>query len=569
MKVLRMFFPVSILVVVLLTGPSFAQDAEKIASQAEELEIKKHIIRIWMTERGKEESDIGWLVDELREFRDKYDNMEYSFEYDGDTYTPASTQALVSFYAVWLDQDKGIEEWIRFISCYPDSEYVLAAYAELGYNFQEKREYEKAIEYYSKYIANRDRFPKLSDYLMIGGVGISIEKDGLREKAIAECYEQVKDYANALLFWEQYRGLQQEHSDEALEAEVKIEMLQDLFQKARSKNITQQRKIESAIVRPDSLKSYLDNVTYYNLQLDAVLIDMYLYFGWAPEEKEAMKKASDEAILHLAYIKKQIEELDTPEAARDMEGIHLEVIDKLQKIYKDVESKDLEETDKEFEEFGDLVSQYFEVYNKLLQGQSKEEEWKEETLPHPQFESRTDEEDYNRALEFMEQDEYEKAYDMLQKLRNKYSGTSTIESSILLNISDCIVKALYGSEGGISDVQNPEEKGKDILEGIINANDYSPVLFDAFLRWRTLSQSIEYGMSNFSKIPNWEYNEERKNLIGIIKTYTKEHPDDTWAERQIKLLLFLPNIERGGLFGNSNLTFWAGLYSKINQKVEK
>ena len=241
-------------------------------------------------------------------------------------------------------------------------------------------------------------------------------------------------------------------------------------------------------------------------------------------------------------------------------------------IYKGVELRDLEETDKEFEEFSDLVSQYFEVYNKLLQEQSKEEEeeeWEEEVLPHPQFESKTDEKNYDRALEFMEQNEFEKAYDMLQKLKNKYSGDSAIESSILLNISDCIVKASYGSDGGLSDLQNPEEKGKDILEGIINANDYSPVLFDIFLRWRTLTQTLEHGMSNFSKIPNWEYNKKRKNLIEIIETYAKEHPDDTWAERQIELLLFVPNIERGGPFGNSNLIIWAGLYSKINEKVEK
>ena len=319
----------------------------------------------------------------------------------------------------------------------------------------------------------------------------------------------------------------------------------------------------------DGLKSYLDNVSYYHLQLDAVLIDMYLYFGWAPEEKEAMKKASDEAILHLAYIKEQIEKLDTPEAARNMEGIYLELLDKLQMIYKGVELKDLEEIDNEFEEFSDLVSQYFDIYDKLIQEQSKEETREEEVLPHPQFENETDEEDYNRALEFMEEDEYEKAYDILQKLRNKYSGASAIKSSILLNISDCIVKALYGSDGEISGAPDPEEKGKDIVEGIISANDYSPVLFDAFLRWRTLTQSLEYGMSNFSKIPNWEYNKKRKKLIEITKTYAKEHPDDTWAERQIELLLFFPNIERGGFMGNSNLTLWGGLYSRINEEVEE
>ena len=101
---------------------------------------------------------------------------------------------------------------------------------------------------------------------------------------------------------------------------------------------------------------------------------------------------------------------------------------------------------------------------------------------------------------------------------------------------------------------------KDILEGIVNGNDYSPVLFDAFLRWRTLTQSLEYGMSNFSKIPNWDYNKKRKRLIEIIKTCAKEHRDDIWAGKQIKLLLSLPNISRDGLMGNYNLSFWASLY---------
>ena len=89
---------------------------------------------------------------------------------------------------------------------------------------------------------------------------------------------------------------------------------------------------------------------------------------------------------------------------------------------------------------------------------------------------------------------------------------------------------------------------------------YSQVLFDAFLRWRTLTQSLEYGMSNFSKIPNWDYNKKRKRLIEIIKTYAKEHRDDIWAGKQIKLLLFLPNISRGCFVGNYNFSFWASLY---------
>ena len=59
---------------------------------------------------------------------------------------------------------------------------------------------------------------------------------------------------------------------------------------------------------------------------------MYLYFGWLPDEKEAMEKASDEAILRLKYIKEQVENLDTSEVCKDMEEVYLRALDKLQNI---------------------------------------------------------------------------------------------------------------------------------------------------------------------------------------------------------------------------------------------
>lgn len=317
----------------------------------------------------------------------------------------------------------------------------------------------------------------------------------------------------------------------------------------------------SAFSWTNDLESYLDSISYYNLQVGAVTTDIYLYFGWLPDEKEAMKKASDEAVLRLEYIKEQIENLDTPKVGKDMKEIYLRALDKLQNIYNGVELKDLEEIEKEFEEFNDLFSQYSKVHSKLYQDQLKKEESEKEILPpSPQFKSKPDQENYDYALELMKEKKYEKAYDILQELDQKYSVDSPTRNFILLNISDCLLKAFYGSNEQISSLENPEEKGKDILEGIVNSDDYSPVLFDAFLRWRTLTQSLEYGMSNLSKIPNWEYNKKRKKLIEITKTYAKEHPDDTWARKQIKLLLSLPNISRGGLMGNSNLSFWASLY---------
>ena len=311
----------------------------------------------------------------------------------------------------------------------------------------------------------------------------------------------------------------------------------------------------------NDLQSYLDSMSYSNHQVYAVVTDMNLYFGWLSDEKEQMKKASDEAILHLKYIKGKVESLDTPKVCKDMEEFYLRALDKLQNIYAGSESKDIEKIEKEFGEFNELFSQYRRVYDKLYQDQSKKEEsGKEVVRPPPQFKSKQDKENYNYALELMQEKKYEKAYDILQELDRKYPAHNPTKNSILLTISDCLLKALYGNNEEISSLGNAEEKGQDILEGIVNGNDYSPVLFDAFLRWRTLTQSLEYGMSNFSKIPNWEYNKKRKRLIEIMKAYATEHPDDMWAREQIKLLLSLPNISRGGLMGNDNLNFWGSLY---------
>jgi len=317
----------------------------------------------------------------------------------------------------------------------------------------------------------------------------------------------------------------------------------------------------SALGWTSDLESYLDSISYYDLQVGAVTTDMYLYLRWLPDEKEAMKKASDEAISHLKYIKEQVENLDTPTVGKEMEEVYLSALDKLQNIYHGVELKDIEEIKKEFGEFNELFSQYRKVHNKLYQDQLKKEEPEKEILPPPpQFKSKPDQENYDYALELIKENKFEKAYCLLQELDQKYSVDSPIKNFILLNLSDCLLKAFYGSNKAISSLENPEEKGKDILEDIVNGNDYSPVLFDVFLRWRTLTQSLEYGMSNFSKIPNWEYNKKRKRLIEIIKTYAKEHPDDIWPRKQIELLLFLPNISRGALMGNYNLMFLADLY---------
>ena len=44
-----------------------------------------------------------------------------------------------------------------------------------------------------------------------------------------------------------------------------------------------------------SISDYLDKILFSDLQLQAVTVDMYLYLGWFPEEKEGMREASQKA----------------------------------------------------------------------------------------------------------------------------------------------------------------------------------------------------------------------------------------------------------------------------------
>ena len=73
---------------------------------------------------------------------------------------------------------------------------------------------------------------------------------------------------------------------------------------------------------------------------------------------------------------------------------------------------------------------------------------------------------------------------------------------------------------------------------------------------------------NMPDIPNKKYNEKRWRTVQIIKQYLKSNPDDIWAKSQVDLLLNLPNIQRGGAFGNEGLMHQGIFHSNIKTKAE-
>ena len=202
-------------------------------SEDKELEIKKAIVKSLLEYRGK---DYGsqWLAKQLKGFQKKYEGLDFSFEYKDEIYTPAYIQALIaqnSGSIFWGKPEEAvIEEWIRLVSEHPDSKYTLFAYDILGYLYKKRGECTKAIHCFLKCIEDRTKFPEVSEYVSIEHWAWRKVKGGReQERDVAECYEELEDYESAIVYWQKYKDMQEEGSDEAIEAEVKIEILYKLL----------------------------------------------------------------------------------------------------------------------------------------------------------------------------------------------------------------------------------------------------------------------------------------------------------------------------------------------------
>ncbi|MBU1864548.1 MAG: hypothetical protein KKH94_12885, partial [Candidatus Omnitrophica bacterium] len=163
---------------------------------------------------------------------------------------------------------------------------------------------------------------------------------------------------------------------------------------------------------------------------------------------------------------------------------------------------------------------------------------------------------YRDAITLLDEKQGVKAYEMLKELRQKYEDT-LIEDCIIMRMTDCMLTV----DTDFEEVEKTREEALGLLAGILDGGKYSPVFSDVFYRWRTTTQSFHHGMSNMSNIPNKEYNAVRWRLINIIKQHLEKNPDDLRAKGQIDMLLLLPNILRGGAYGNLNILHFGVLYT--------
>lgn len=102
--------------------------------------------------------------------------------------------------------------------------------------------------------------------------------------------------------------------------------------------------------------------------------------------------------------------------------------------------------------------------------------------------------------------------------------------------------------------ENSINKAVDIYKSIIDQKKYSIYLFEAWLKWRIVTQQFIYGISKTSEIPNDKYDKVRKQAALIVLDYINTHSNDEMAINEFLLLATHDIVKRFGEYpyGNQN-----------------
>jgi hypothetical protein len=295
----------------------------------------------------------------------------------------------------------------------------------------------------------------------------------------------------------------------------------------------------------------IDEFRLCELQMSAVIIDMHRYLGWFPDEKEAMRTASIKAVSDLLSIKTFLNDCRFKRPHRTVAEQTLTAIDKLILLYDGIEKKDDEMLKIQFAEYFADRRSFQTDYEDDMDHDDPVFGDSDRSLP-PQLAlvgDPADRDAYVKSLQLLRTKQYSPACELLVDLRSEYKNTP-FEQILMLRLSDCLLMSEPAAENG--SVFDPE-KGIETLEEVLDAGMYSPVLYEAFRKWRTQTQVFWNGLSNMSVIPNWDYNLKRWKVLRTLRDRLSDESEDRWAAEQADLLLTLPNIHRGGYFGNDVL----------------
>jgi len=312
----------------------------------------------------------------------------------------------------------------------------------------------------------------------------------------------------------------------------------------------------AAAVDDIKLTEAVEQFGYFDKQIHAIMTDMALWLGWGYEDKNSGQKVAAQALQDLSALKKEVSAFKAPAEAVPIKDVELKKIERLENMYRDIYKKDEERIGEEFKEFYEFnkasLGELGAIAKKYFRDPKLTKDFDSDSEELILAGSAKDRRAYQKALDRIKEKNYSGAAKILKGMLARYDGTP-FGDCIKVRLSDCYLKE---SEGSVRDAK----KGMQLLNDVVNSGRYSPMMYDAFLRWRTSVQAARYGMANESGIPNQEYNRKRWEQVFVIRGHLAGNPGDKWAANQINLLISLPNIERGGQSGNYNLNYYGMLY---------
>ncbi len=130
-------------------------------------------------------------------------------------------------------------------------------------------------------------------------------------------------------------------------------------------------------------------------------------------------------------------------------------------------------------------------------------------------------------------------------------------------------KCVLAREFAYANLKNPARDDKEliaVIDPILRSNNYSPLLGELWLIWRTALQAhIFGGMSNDAAMYNLFYNDMRNRVALQYITHLNAHPSDEVAFMNFFELASTYNITRnsGALFGNNSMLDEMTIYMEI------
>lgn len=104
------------------------------------------------------------------------------------------------------------------------------------------------------------------------------------------------------------------------------------------------------------------------------------------------------------------------------------------------------------------------------------------------------------------------------------------------------------------------DEGIDVLGALIESREYSRYLLEVWENWRVNVQSLYFGLSNSSVIPNAYYSKIHGICANTMLRHIQSHPDDDYALSCLSSLVCDDHcIHRGWIYGNYAIPIWYNL----------